>query len=155
MGRQQLVAALNGVGFWVVGIPLGAALAFGAFGPQHRAGVAGLWWGTSCPCAAPHHSPASCTECGDPHAPRTLALKAAESLRGLIPFAARATRPLVRVALANRIANGTVCCRRDGWRGSLRQGLSAGLAVTCVAGAAQLAFRTDWAAEARKAARRA
>jgi MATE family multidrug resistance protein len=40
MGRQRLVASLNLVGFWLLGLPVGAALTFGA-----RVGVAGLWWG--------------------------------------------------------------------------------------------------------------
>jgi MATE family multidrug resistance protein len=40
MGRQTLVAALNLIGFWAIGVPAGAALTFGA-----RLGVAGLWWG--------------------------------------------------------------------------------------------------------------
>ena len=40
MGRQTLVAWLNFVGFWLIGIPLGACLTFGL-----RIGVAGLWWG--------------------------------------------------------------------------------------------------------------
>ena len=40
MGKQKLVAATNFVGFWVVGLTLGASLAFGA-----HVGVAGLWWG--------------------------------------------------------------------------------------------------------------
>ena len=41
MGRQRLVAGLNLLGFWVIGLPLGAVL---TFGPTHI-GVAGLWWG--------------------------------------------------------------------------------------------------------------
>jgi hypothetical protein len=40
MGRQKTVACLNFVGFWVIGISCGAALAF-----ETDAGVAGLWWG--------------------------------------------------------------------------------------------------------------
>jgi len=42
MGRQRLVAGLNLVGFWVIGLPLGALL---TFGPATHIGVAGLWWG--------------------------------------------------------------------------------------------------------------
>ena len=41
MGRQRLVAGLNLVGFWVIGLPLGALLTFGST----HIGVAGLWWG--------------------------------------------------------------------------------------------------------------
>jgi len=41
MGRQQLVAALNFVGFWVIGTSVGVVLTFG----PPRLGVAGLWWG--------------------------------------------------------------------------------------------------------------
>mmetsp|Transcript_2301 Transcript_2301/g.4929 ORF Transcript_2301/g.4929 Transcript_2301/m.4929 type:complete len:225 (+) Transcript_2301:43-717(+) len=41
MGRQQLVACLNFVGFWVIGTAVGATLTFG----PPRLGVAGLWWG--------------------------------------------------------------------------------------------------------------
>jgi MATE family multidrug resistance protein len=41
MGRQQLVAALNLVGFWVIGTSVGVVLTFG----PPRLGVAGLWWG--------------------------------------------------------------------------------------------------------------
>ena len=41
MGRQRLVAGLNLLGFWVIGLPLGALL---TFGPTHI-GVVGLWWG--------------------------------------------------------------------------------------------------------------
>lgn len=40
MGKQSLVAALNFVGFWLIGASVGPALAFGA-----HVGVAGLWWG--------------------------------------------------------------------------------------------------------------
>jgi MATE family multidrug resistance protein len=40
MGRQRVVAALNFVGFWLIGISCGAGLAFGT-----AVGVAGLWWG--------------------------------------------------------------------------------------------------------------
>lgn len=40
MGRQKLVAGLNFVGFWLIGIACGSALAFGA-----DVGVSGLWWG--------------------------------------------------------------------------------------------------------------
>lgn len=40
MGRQKLVAGLNLVGFWLIGLPVGAGLTFGA-----RIGVEGLWWG--------------------------------------------------------------------------------------------------------------
>lgn len=40
MGRQHLVASLNFIGFWLIGIPLGAFLTFAL-----RIGVAGLWWG--------------------------------------------------------------------------------------------------------------
>lgn len=40
MGHQKIVAAMNFVGFWVVGVVLGSALTFGA-----GMGVAGLWWG--------------------------------------------------------------------------------------------------------------
>jgi MATE family multidrug resistance protein len=40
MGRQRLVAGLNFVGFWLIGLPVGASLTFAA-----RVGVAGLWWG--------------------------------------------------------------------------------------------------------------
>jgi len=40
MGHQKIVAAMNFVGFWVVGVALGSALTFGA-----SMGVAGLWWG--------------------------------------------------------------------------------------------------------------
>ena len=40
MGKQHLVAALNFVGFWLIGIPVGALLTF-----RFRVGVAGLWWG--------------------------------------------------------------------------------------------------------------
>jgi Na+-driven multidrug efflux pump len=40
LGRQKLVAALNVVGFWIVGTPLGWALTFKA-----GLGVGGLWWG--------------------------------------------------------------------------------------------------------------
>ena len=43
MGKQKLVAGMNFVGFWVVGLTLGASLAFGA-----HVGVAGLWWGLLC-----------------------------------------------------------------------------------------------------------
>ena len=41
IGRQRLVAGLNLVGFWVIGLPLGALL---TVGPTHI-GVVGLWWG--------------------------------------------------------------------------------------------------------------
>lgn len=40
MGRQATVAAANIGGFWVAGLPVGAALTFAA-----GLGVAGLWWG--------------------------------------------------------------------------------------------------------------
>jgi multidrug resistance protein, MATE family len=40
MGRQHLVAGLNFIGFWLIGIPVGACLTFVA-----RIGVSGLWWG--------------------------------------------------------------------------------------------------------------
>lgn len=40
MGRQHLVALLNFLGFWGIGIPLGAALAFSV-----GVGLPGLWWG--------------------------------------------------------------------------------------------------------------
>lgn len=42
MGHQKVVAAMNFVGFWVVGVTLGSALTFGV-----GMGVAGLWWGLS------------------------------------------------------------------------------------------------------------
>jgi len=41
LGRQKLVLALNVLGFWVLAVPVGAALTFAAEG----VGVAGLWWG--------------------------------------------------------------------------------------------------------------
>lgn len=41
MGRQTLVASRNFLGFWVFGLPVGAALTFGARG----VGLSGLWWG--------------------------------------------------------------------------------------------------------------
>ena len=41
MGRQTLVASRNFLGFWVFGLPVGAALTFGAKG----VGLSGLWWG--------------------------------------------------------------------------------------------------------------
>ena len=41
MGRQRLVAGLNLLGFWAIGLPLGALLTFG----PTQIGVAGLWWG--------------------------------------------------------------------------------------------------------------
>jgi MATE family multidrug resistance protein len=40
MGHQRTVAAMNFVGFWVIGVSLGAILTF----PVDM-GVAGLWWG--------------------------------------------------------------------------------------------------------------
>lgn len=40
MGRQTLVVGLNFVGFWLIGLPVGASLTFKA-----GLGVAGLWWG--------------------------------------------------------------------------------------------------------------
>ena len=40
MGRQSTVAWLNLVGFWVLGLPIGASLTFGA-----GLGLDGLWWG--------------------------------------------------------------------------------------------------------------
>lgn len=40
LALQKAAAVLNVVGFWVIGIPLGAGLTFGA-----GFGVAGLWWG--------------------------------------------------------------------------------------------------------------
>lgn len=40
IGRQTLIAGVNAIGFWVVGIPAGAALAFAA-----GAGLEGLWYG--------------------------------------------------------------------------------------------------------------
>lgn len=40
IGRQTLVAAVNALGFWVVGIPSGAILLFAA-----GAGLEGLWYG--------------------------------------------------------------------------------------------------------------
>lgn len=43
MGRQKLVAGLNLVGFWVIGITVGSALAFGT-----EIGVSGLWWAPLC-----------------------------------------------------------------------------------------------------------
>merc|ERR1712039_577309 len=42
MGHQKIVAVMNFVGFWVVGVSLGSALTFGV-----GIGVAGLWWGLS------------------------------------------------------------------------------------------------------------
>jgi len=41
MGHQKTVAAMNFVGFWVIGVSLGAALTF----EISDLGVAGLWWG--------------------------------------------------------------------------------------------------------------
>jgi len=40
LGRQRTVAALNLAGFWLIGLPVGASLTFGA-----HLGVVGLWWG--------------------------------------------------------------------------------------------------------------
>jgi len=40
MGHQKIVAGMNFVGFWAIGVTLGAALTFGA-----DVGVEGLWWG--------------------------------------------------------------------------------------------------------------
>eukprot|EP00301_Raphidiophrys_heterophryoidea_P003652 c11641_g1_i1.p1 GENE.c11641_g1_i1~~c11641_g1_i1.p1 ORF type:complete len:474 (+),score=96.60 c11641_g1_i1:346-1767(+) len=40
MGRQRLVAGLNLVGFWVIGVPASCILAF-----KYDLEVAGLWWG--------------------------------------------------------------------------------------------------------------
>ena len=40
LGRQKLVFRLNMLGFWVLGVPLGAILTFAA-----GLGVFGLWWG--------------------------------------------------------------------------------------------------------------
>jgi O-antigen/teichoic acid export membrane protein len=40
MGRQSKVAMLNLLGFWLVGLPVGAALTFSA-----HVGLIGLWWG--------------------------------------------------------------------------------------------------------------
>merc|ERR1712224_970335 len=41
MGRQKTVAIMNFVGFWLIGISLGALLTF----EVSSVGVAGLWWG--------------------------------------------------------------------------------------------------------------
>ena len=40
LGRQKLTLMLNILGFWVLGVPIGAALTFAA-----GLGVFGLWWG--------------------------------------------------------------------------------------------------------------
>ena len=40
MGHQRLVAFLNFLGFWVIGIPVGCTLTFVA-----HVGLKGLWWG--------------------------------------------------------------------------------------------------------------
>lgn len=40
VGFQALVARVNLLGFWVIGVPSGAALTFGA-----RVGVRGVWYG--------------------------------------------------------------------------------------------------------------
>jgi len=42
LGLQKMVFALNIVGFWILGVPIGAILTFVA-----DIGVAGLWWGIS------------------------------------------------------------------------------------------------------------
>merc|ERR1712176_788163 len=41
LGRQKLVLWLNVLGFWVIGVPIGAILTFAVSG----LGVFGLWWG--------------------------------------------------------------------------------------------------------------
>jgi len=40
LGRQKLVLLLNILGFWVLAMPIGAAITFAT-----DVGVAGLWWG--------------------------------------------------------------------------------------------------------------
>jgi MATE family multidrug resistance protein len=40
MGHQRRVAILNLLGFWIIGIPVGAFLTFSA-----NVGLIGLWWG--------------------------------------------------------------------------------------------------------------
>jgi len=42
LGRQPLIAAVNLVAFWLIGIPVGSVLAFGS-----QLGVVALWWGLS------------------------------------------------------------------------------------------------------------
>ena len=42
LGLQKIVFALNVVGFWILGVPIGAILTFVA-----DIGVSGLWWGIS------------------------------------------------------------------------------------------------------------
>eukprot|EP00300_Choanocystis_sp_HF-7_P021695 c20816_g2_i3.p1 GENE.c20816_g2_i3~~c20816_g2_i3.p1 ORF type:complete len:479 (+),score=124.40 c20816_g2_i3:458-1894(+) len=41
LGKLNLASGMNFVGFWILGVPVGASL---TFGKQHL-GVAGLWWG--------------------------------------------------------------------------------------------------------------
>jgi len=41
MGHQKTVAAMNSVGFWLIGVSFGAVLTF----EVSSVGVAGLWWG--------------------------------------------------------------------------------------------------------------
>ena len=42
LGLQKMVFALNIVGYWILGVPIGAILTFVA-----DIGVSGLWWGFS------------------------------------------------------------------------------------------------------------
>eukprot|EP00300_Choanocystis_sp_HF-7_P043199 c9798_g1_i1.p1 GENE.c9798_g1_i1~~c9798_g1_i1.p1 ORF type:complete len:465 (+),score=108.71 c9798_g1_i1:123-1517(+) len=41
VGKQSVASAINLVGYWVLGVPVGASLAFAT----DALGVAGLWWG--------------------------------------------------------------------------------------------------------------